>query len=68
MQNPTTYLATEIDIGYHPQGYRIDKSAEPLDRYTRWSISPSGEWSAPVPVCFHSLPESGWVKVESFTE
>lgn len=27
--------ATEIDVGFHPGGYRIDKTAAPMNRYTK---------------------------------
>lgn len=60
------YRSDEIDIGYHCEGYRIDKTASALNRYTKWSIESSGEWVNPVPVCFHSLPAEGWCKAESF--
>lgn len=58
--------ANEIEIGYHPDGYRIDKTASPMNRYTQWEVSPEDRWSAPEPVCFDSLPQEGWLKVERF--
>ncbi len=58
--------ATAVEIGYHPQGYRIDKTASPLNRYTRWEIDARGEWIKPSPVCFDSLPEDGWIKSKGF--
>jgi len=61
-----TYKADEIAIGHHPDGYRIDKTAEPLYRYTKWSIAADGRWSNIKPVCFHSLPKDGWKKTERF--
>ena len=60
------FKASEIEIGYHPDGYRIDRTASPMNRYTKWRISPEGRWSDPEPVCFDSLPQDGWLKVERF--
>ncbi len=60
------FKAIDIDIGYHPRGYRIDKTASPLNRYTRWQVDESGTWSNPAPVCFDALPGDGWVKSEGF--
>lgn len=61
-----TFRAGEINIGYHPDGYRIDKTASPMNRYTRWNVSPEGEWNNPEPLCFDSLPENGWFKAKGF--
>lgn len=61
-----TYKTGEIETGYHPQGYRIDKTTSPLNRYTRWTIGPDGTWSNPKPVCFDSMPMEGWLKTEGF--
>jgi hypothetical protein len=58
--------AADVDIGYHPEGYRIDKTASAMNRYTQWDISSEGEWQDPRPVCFSSLPESGWVRSDGF--
>jgi len=58
--------ASEIETGYHPDGFRIDKTASPMNRYTRWKITPDGEWRDPTPVCFDSLPREGWLKAERF--
>ncbi len=60
------YKADEIDVGYHPEGYRIDKTASPMNLYTRWRISEDGRWHSGEPVDFDILPESGWIKCESF--
>jgi len=60
------FKANEIEIGYHPDGYRIDRTASPMNRYTRWQVSPEGRWSGPEPVCFDSLPQDGWLKAEGF--
>jgi len=62
-----TFEARDVDIGYHPQGYRIDKTASPMNRYTRWSIAPDGRWVDPEPVCFDSMPQEGWLKAERFS-
>ena len=59
-----TFEATEVDIGFHPSGYRIDKTASAINRYTQWSITPEKEWCDPRPVCFDSLPQEGWFKVD----
>lgn len=66
MTEKNTYSADEIEIGYHPDGYRIDKTASPMNRYTKWTILGSGEWTNPEPVCFHSFPADGWHKAERF--
>ena len=59
--------ANDVEIAYHPDGYRIDKTAFPIHRYTKWRILPDGRWCDMKPVCFHSLPVSGWIKVDAFT-
>lgn len=59
-------LASEINIGYHPDGFRIDKTTLPINKYTSWLISAEGEWEYEKPVCFHTLPEDGWLPVEKF--
>ena len=74
-----TFEAKDIDIGYHPavgtttlsvrrgpEGYRIDRTASPMNRYTRWRITPDGRWLDPQPVCFDSMPQDGWLKAEGF--
>lgn len=58
--------ATEIQVGYHPDGFRIDKTTNPMNWYTRWTILDDGGWANPRAVCFHTLPEEGWVPVTSF--
>lgn len=62
----TCFEAAEIDVGFHPNGYRIDKTASPMNRYTKWEILPGNRWAHPTPVCFHSLPERGWFKKDRF--
>lgn len=54
------YKATDIMVGFHTEGYRIDKTASPMDIYTKWEITPEGTWINPKPTCFHSLPQDGW--------
>ena len=61
-----TYKAEEVKTGYQPDGYRIDKTASPMNRYTKWEINSDGKWINPKPVCFDSMPEEGWIKVEGF--
>jgi hypothetical protein len=61
-----TFKAQEINVGYHPDGFRIDKTTGPMERYTQWEISPEGTWSNPAPVCFHALPANGWHKADHF--
>ncbi len=61
-----TFTATEITVGYHPAGYRIDKTASPLNIYTKWEITAAGQWTNPQPVCFDSLPQEGWYKINGF--
>ena len=53
-------------MGCHPDGYRIDKTALPMNRYTRWETMADGRCINPEPVCFDSLPQEGWVETESF--
>jgi len=58
--------ACDIETGYHPEGYRIDKTTLPMNRYTKWEIKNDGSWSKMQPVCFQTMPESGWIKVNGF--
>ena len=62
----TGYRATEIEVGFHPDGYRIDKTAGPMNRYTKWEIHSGDRWTHPTPVCFDSLPVSSWFKTDGF--
>jgi hypothetical protein len=57
--------ARDVNVGFHPTGYRIDKTAAPMNRYTKWDIIES-HWCNPKPVCFDSLPEKGWLAVDKF--
>ncbi|MCD6365690.1 MAG: hypothetical protein J7M14_07425 [Planctomycetes bacterium] len=58
--------AQDIQIGLHPDGYRIDKTASPMNRYTKWEVSPDGQWENPTAVCFDSMPARGWRRCEGF--
>ncbi len=57
-----TFAAEDIQKGFHPDGYRIDKSASPLNYYTKWEITPEGKWENAKPSCFDSMPQKGWHK------
>ena len=61
-----TFKAKEIAVGFHPDGYRIDKSASPMNRYTKWNISQGNHWCNPKAVCFDSLPQNGWIAKDKF--
>jgi len=61
-----TFKAAEINVGFHPDGYRIDKTASPMNLYTKWQISDDGRWHSPEPVDFDALPEDGWFKAQRF--
>jgi len=61
-----TFNATEIEVGFHLAGYRIDKTASPMKRYTRWQILQGNQWRNPQPACFDSLPQEGWIKKDRF--
>ena len=55
-----------VTVGFHPDGYRIDKTAAPMNRYTKWEIIHGKGWCDPKPVCFDSLPKNGWVATDKF--
>lgn len=61
-----TLDAEEVTVGFHPSGYRIDKTASPMNRYTKWDILPGNRWRNPEPVCFGSLPSDGWFERDRF--
>lgn len=61
-----TFKVKEINIGFHPDGYRIDKTASPMNLYTRWQIFDDGHWHSFEPVDFDVLPLEGWFKCEGF--
>ena len=58
--------AKDVTIGFHQDGYRIDKTAEPMNRYTKWQIIRGRGWCDPEPVCFDSLPQQGWIAKNRF--
>ena len=58
--------AMDVTVGFHPDGYRIDKTAPPINRYTKWNILPNNHWCNPEPVCFDSLPQQGWIAKDKF--
>ena len=58
--------ATDVTVGFHPNGYRIDKTASPMNRYTKWEILPGNKWHNPEPICFNSLPQEGWFAKDRF--
>ena len=56
----------EIEIGFHPDGYRVDKTASAMSRYTKQDILQGDRWCNPKPVCFDSLLEQGWIAKDKF--
>jgi len=58
--------ARDVSVGFHPEGYRIDKTAEPMNRYTKWDVVSADNWHNPRPVCFDSMPQEGWLVAEKF--
>lgn len=58
--------ATEIEVGFHPDGYRIDKTTSPANWYTKWDMCPGNHWRNPKPVSFASLPKNGWIGKDKF--
>lgn len=64
-QTQPTFKASEIETGHHPSGFRINKTASPMDRYTQWEIDENGHWHNAKPVCFHAMPDQGWIKEEA---
>ena len=61
-----TFNAEQIAVGFHPDGYRIDKTTSPMNRYTKWEILPGNKWRNPEPICFDSLPQDGWFVKDRF--
>ena len=57
---------TKVTVEFHPDGYRIDKTAPPMNRYTKWDILPGNHWCSPRSVCFDSLPHGGWIAKDKF--
>ena len=58
--------AKDVTVGFHPDGYRIDKTATPMNQYTGWNIIFGKGWCNPKPVCFGSLPKQGWIATDRF--
>jgi len=58
--------AGDVVVGFHPNGYRIDKTATPMNRYTKWQIIPGKGWCNPKSVYFDSLPEKCWIAIDKF--
>ena len=58
--------AKDVTVGFHPDGYRIDKTASPMNRYTKWEVIPGSDWCDPMPVCFDSMPQQGWIAKNKF--
>ena len=61
-----TLDAKDVRVGFHPDGYRIDRAASAMNRYTKWQTKPGDRWRDPEPVCFDSLPQQGWFVVDRF--
>jgi len=61
-----TFNAEQITVGFHLDGYRIDKTASPTNLYTKWQILPGNRWCNPEPVCFDSLAQRGWIAKDKF--
>ena len=61
-----TFNVTEIEVGYHPDGYRIDKTASPMNWYTKWEIAQDNNLCNPKAVTLHTLPEDGWIQIDKF--
>ena len=61
-----TYFITQIDVGFHPDGYRIDKNDSPIGPYTKWEVHPNGQWCKPQSVRIEDLPLNGWIKTDKF--
>lgn len=62
----TLIEAVDVEVGFHPEGYRIDKTGAPIYRYTKWRVESGNHWVDPKPICFHSLPEKGWIVTDRF--
>ena len=58
--------AKDVIVGFHPDGYRIDKTTTPMNRYTKWQILSANHWRNPKAVCFGSLPQQGWIPKDKF--
>ena len=60
-----TVKVESVVVGFHPSGYRIDKTAEPVNYYTKWDLI-ENHWKNPKPVSFHNLPQKGWIPKDKF--
>ena len=58
--------AEEITVGFHPDGYRIDKTTSEANWYTKLDVQPDNSWRDPTPVPFASLPKEGWFGIDRF--
>jgi hypothetical protein len=58
--------ADEVYVGFHPDGYRIDKTADAMNRYTKWDVVDGRHWVNCKAVCFDSLPKDGWIAADKF--
>jgi hypothetical protein len=61
-----TLILSQVDIGFHTDGYRIDKTTAPMNRYTKWDVLAGRSWRNPKSVCFDSLPKEGWIAKDKF--
>jgi len=61
-----TLNAEQITVGFHPDGYRIAKTASPMNRYTKLEILSGNKWCNAEPICFDSLPQEGWFAKDRF--
>ena len=61
-----TFHIERITIGFHPEGYKIDRIASPIGPYTRWKVEAGCVWYNPKPVLFEELPLDGWIKTDEF--
>ena len=60
-----TLTLSQVDIGFHTDGYKIDKTTAPINHYTKWEIQ-GCRWNNPKPIDFASLPKTGWIKADKF--
>ncbi len=58
--------ASDVTVGLHPNGYKIDKTASAMNRYTKWEITENNQWKNPKPICFDSMPQEGWIAADKF--
>ena len=60
------YRVNDIEKGWHPDGYRIDKTASPIYFYTHWDVDDQGQWRNCRPVDFDVFPRDGWIRCDGF--